>query len=858
MKIWIKLALKEVRNNAKFSLFFIANLSLGLMGFVALDSFKTSLEHHLSMNSKAILTADMSLSSQLPFKDSELQELTSSFPSSFEESQQVNFYSMVANAESQSRLVQVVAVNATYPLYGEMELQDQGVVSPSLVQKQLQNKASVWLYPELLTALNLKVGAFLKIGEQTFELQDVILKDPSNAFSAFGLAPKVYIGMDQMGATELLKQGSRISYHHFYKFKENINVLELAEQLNLKLDQSQGSTPWIRVQTHQDAGESLGRGLNYLNDYLGLIALVALFLASIGAAYLFRSFISERFREMAILMSLGASRKETYFVVLLQITMLGLISASIAVLLGLGLLPLLPLLLKDFLPVGFENQVNERGLFLALAVGTGGSVIFCWPVLARLKSIQPLMLLHETQIARQDTTWHWKTLLHYLPLMLLYWGLAVWQAHSWIIGSSFTGILVISLLLLGSLGVGIFSVCGWFSQWTTAMRKIALRNLSRNKMSTVSCFLAISLGTLLMNLIPQLQQGLQREISSPEGLQLPSFFLFDIQPEQVERLTTFVQQQGYLINSLSPMIRARLEQHNGEPFQEKSHHRAFTREQQQERHSRNRGFNLSYRTTLSDTEKLVEGRPLATEYNSELTPSAEVSLEDRFAERLGINIGDTLTFDVQGVPVEAQVINLRRVKWNSFQPNFFVLFQPGVLEDAPKTFLASIPSVEPEKRLTLQNQLVQQFPNISMIDVTRIVDKILDISDQMTLVIQFMAWFSIMAGLVVVFSIARHEVQRRIWEINLMKVLGANFKDIRSVIKLEFGILGFFAALFGVGLSIIAAWTISLLIFERLWDFTPWTNLLSIGGLTLLCMGVALLATHSTLRQRPLALLQAT
>mgnify|MGYP006982487196 FL=1 len=194
----------------------------------------------------------------------------------------------------------------------------------------------------------------------------------------------------------------------------------------------------------------------------------------------------------------------------------------------------------------------------------------------------------------------------------------------------------------------------------------------------------------MINLIPQIYQGLQEEVSRPDDFRIPSLFLFDIQPEQMEPLRKTLVAEKVNLNYLSPMVRARLEKVNGESFETNIDEVALTREQQSRQHFRRHNLNLSYRTKLSDSEQIVEGRRLAESYNWESGKPAEISLENRYAERMGFKLGDLLTFNVQEVVVEAIVINLRRVQWNSFQPNFFILFQPGVLEDAPGTFLGSI------------------------------------------------------------------------------------------------------------------------------------------------------------------------
>ena len=855
---WFKLALRELLNNRRFSLFFLFNLALGLAGFIALDSFKESLDNHLGQNSQAILGADVALTSYLPFEEKTLDMLEAKFPQNTLSTRRTTLFTMVASKD-QTRLVQVTGIEAGFPFYGKMVLKKNGVVQEENIRQSLNTSAEAWVYPELLFMLGLKVGGSIKIGEQSFSIADTVIDDPSSSFSSFGLAPRVYLGYSQMQETGLLSKKSRVSYQRLYRLPEGTDLSRLVVDLQNQIKSFDGSDSKIRILTHKRAGNNLGRLLGYLNDYLGLVAMIAVFLAGIGAAYLFRNYLVHRFREISILMSLGATRQQTYRMVLWQLGLLGTGAALIAIIISLAILPLLPLLLKQFLPSGFETQLSLGSLLFALVLGGVGSLVFCLPVLTKIRNVQPLQLFHGN-IGQQDVNpAFWRQSLSYLPLLILSWSLSVWQSHSLIVGSAFVGMLLLSILFLVSLAWLVLFLAGKFSQTSgSTMKRLAFRNLQRNRTGAISCFLALALGTLLINLIPQIYQGLQEEVSRPDDFRIPSLFLFDIQPEQMEPLRKTLAAEKVNLNYLSPMVRARLEKVNGKSFNVNTEEVALTREEERQQNFRRHNLNLSYRTQLADSEQIVEGRPLASKFAWDSGKPAEVSLEVRYAERMGFKLGDLLTFNVQEVLVEAIVINLRRVQWNSFQPNFFILFQPGVLEDAPGTFLGSIGGLDASRRLNVQNRIVSDYPNVSVIDVTRMVGRVLKISDQMVLALRLMAYLSILAGLVVVFSIARHEVEGRLWELNLLKVLGARFSDIQKMIQIEFAVLGIFAGLFGVAFSLIMSYGISWWFFENLWKWTWQTSLGSIIGVTALSVGVAWLATQRTLRSSPLTLLRSS
>ncbi len=851
--LWLRLALKEITNNFRFSIFFVLNLGIGLIGFIALDSFKSSIDSHLENNSKSILTADIQISSRFPLTEQEYTLAENLLDTDIVSmSDQVSFLSMVAGNEN-SRMSTLIGIDNNYPQYGEIILQEAGPVSLGDARARLIGSDTIWVARDLMVILELEIGDRLKIGDTEFTIADIILEDPSSTISVMSNFPAIYMGLAQIDSTGLIQLGSRITYSRFYRLPESYtyDYRKLEDRFREMERETYRDTRRLSMTTHQEESEDLGEVLGYMNNYLGLIALIALFLAGVGAAYLFRAFFTSRFKDMAILMCLGGTPREAYKMTLVQIVILGTISAVIASTIAWLTLPLLPILFEGFLPRGFSNDMRLNSLVLALFMGTLGSIICCLPILSKIYDLNPIGLFHEN-VQPASSSPHWQRhVMSYAPILLTFWGLAMWQAQDVFIGTLFVGGFMTAIFILGAFAWLILHFCTRFTMGRQVTQKIALRNLSRNKLGAVSCFLAIGLGALLINLIPQIQKGLQGYIEQPSDYSVPDFFMFDIQPEQLEELQAIIGERGYTLSFLSPMIRARLEAVNGEVID-------APEETPDEQFMQRRMYNLTYQDSLKDSETIVEGEEWIGpwDFNSPELPG--ISLEENFANRMGLSIGDTLAFDVQSVPIEGRIVNTREVIWNSFQPNFFVSFQPGVLDPAPKTFVAAIANVAEADRIAVQNSIVNNLPNISVINVQQIVARILDITDQISWAISVMAYLSIFAGLVVLFSIARFEVKSRFWEINLLKILGAHFTDVKHIVEIEFGILGFFAAFAGVGLSLAMSYAISYFIFDGLWSFSPGITAFTIMAICALSVLTALIATLSVLRQKPLELLRTT
>jgi putative ABC transport system permease protein len=337
--------------------------------------------------------------------------------------------------------------------------------------------------------------------------------------------------------------------------------------------------------------------------------------------------------------------------------------------------------------------------------------------------------------------------------------------------------------------------------------------------------------------------------------QKPALFLFDIQDEQVENLKAFLKAEQAPLRALSPMVRARLMKVNREEFKADDLEKMFTtREEENESRFRQRMMNLSWAEDLNESETLIDGlRFRDTKLGEE---EYAISLEKRFAQRLKLKLGDRLEFDVLGVPVVGRVVNVRSVKWTSFRPNFFITFAPGALEEAPKTWLASVGQMPEKQKIQLQNRLQKKFSNISAVDVTQLVQRLLELFSRLKLALQFMAYLTVLVGVVVLLSLAQDQLNRRIGEVMLEKTLGFSPWRVMRMILLEFIVVAFSAfALGALGGALIAA-AMSTFVFEgeQVWDISFMASL-TLSGVLLVSLPLLFMARKVYI-WRPAGLLQ--
>jgi len=847
MNHWIRFVYKEIINSKQFSLFFIINLAIGLIGYVSLTSFHGSVLNHFNQNLKDILTADIMVSSSKPVEESQLQIIEAEIGNNkIGKAETITFYSMIAT-QSQSKLVEINAIDTHFPLYGRIELKE----TKNNNNQILQTKNNVWMTEDSAISLGLQPGHVLKIGGSEFILNDYITKDRMSSLTGIGFAPRIFIGINRLEKTGLVQFGSRVRYQYYYQVPADINADNLVDQMIATLKSKNSEQLPFSIIGPSQVNKRLGRITTNFTSFMGLIGIVALFLAGIGTSYLFRNYFKSRINQIAILLSLGVSRIQAYFIYLFQISILGAIAALVTVVISSFLIELFPIFFESIVPAGLTVSVSFEAAIRALIIGMGSSVIFCLPVIVSIHDLKPLHLLQQNLGASRKNRVKRRIRLSisFIPLFAIIWLLAVEQLNSLKNGTWFFLEFCATLLILSIIGLLVLYSCKYLSKVKNPFFRIAFRNLYRNRMTALSCFLAMSMGTFLISTIPQIQKGIETEINKPQNMTLPGYFLIDIQPEQLEPLKEYLKEKNTPLDHISPIIRGRIEKVNGKDF---------IRESKSDRSYRRREYNFSYRNGLSDSESIIEGRPLSENKNINIFEDiVEVSMAEDFANRQNFEIDDLIQFDIQGIPVSGKIKNIRKVRWNSFQPNFFILFQDGVLNDAPKTYLASIPNVTSISHQKFQFELVKKFPNISILNIKEIVNQILFISERVSFAINFMAYLSILTGFIVVYSVVRNEARSRKWEINLVKVLGGKHSEVRSIFIIEFGFLSIFATVTAILLSIVFSYVLSVSIFGHLWELHL-QSIILIGcliiGTTIL---TALIGTNRVIKQKPLGILNA-
>ena len=794
----LKYSWTELIRSKKMSLFLVLNFSFGLIGFFLLQILQINLEAQLAQKAQALLGADLSINARRVLTKQETNQWESQLTDVEKKSHVTQLFSML-RTESESRLAQVIAVDDNYPLYGELKLS---------AEKLNSQKPMVWLDPELQQIFKFKNLDMVSIGEMKFFFAGVIEEDPTRLLRAAGFAPRVMIHQNYLEKAQLIKPGSTLTEFWNYKLSHQSDLAALKSKI-----EKQVTDPTIQIEIAAESAQDSNRVLKYFTDYLGLVALISLGLCFLSGRYLLQwNFLNKR-KNFAILKILGLSELKILLVFLIENILICFLSCVLSVVLVIALLPGVQKIIQTQLGWALSVEMHPSSLFIIAVLGILGPLLMSVPQFLQILNLNPLELLGRvvTDRLKQWISWLWMGI-----SLFLFWVISVWQSHSLKLASAFIGILILVVVLFyffnRYLWIGLSRLL-YQSNWSV---KYALKGLVRRPESTSLVFTTLSLATLVLCLLPHVKNSILSEIKPNQASQIPQLFLFDIQPEQVNELQKTAQEQLQITLQMNPLVRARILKVNDEAYERAVVADAFTtREQEAEARFRNRGVNLTYRSSLNEAEVLVKGSFEGKALPQQLTL---ISLEEKYAERVGVKINDVMTFDIQGVEMKAKVSSLRKVRWTSFQPNFFILFPTGFLEESPQIFLTSIPKIAAvdslEKVQKFQTSIAQNFKNVSLINVSQVVESSMVYIDQMAIALQVMAWLAVVVGVFIFIILLNTQISERLSEMNLLQILGAADREVFRILVVQFVILVVMSVLAGIGLSFVVAYVIMSMFFD--------------------------------------------
>ena len=836
-KFWIwKLAIKDARYNFNRLLLFVSSIVIGIAALVAINSFNINLQQDINNQSKELLGADLIIESRNKTFDSTFLKSIDSL--SYQMMGDVRFASMVYFPKNQgTRLIQVKALDGNFPFYGSVELINSGSFDGFYKQD------GAMIDESLAIQYDIQVNDSLKLGNGIFAVLGIVKKFPGNTNISTTFSPSVYIPYHRLESTGLIQFGSRYDYNKYLKVPED-ELESLIEKLSPTLKEL-----GYGFDTVEERKEDLGRGFQNLYRFFNLLTFVALILGSIGVASSVHIYIREKRDSAAILRCLGASGWQIFNVFFIQISAFGFLGTLIGVLHGVGIQLLLPYVVKDFIPVDVNISFQWLPVMEGFAIGLIMATLFAFLPLSNIRLIPPLSLFRSI-VEGVNRRSKFKSFIVVL-IVLFPWLFAVFQSASWLYGSFFYAGLLVTFGSLWLIAKGsTWLVKKYFPEKLNFIWRQSLANLFRPNNQTTIMIVVIGLGAFLISVMSLIQNSLLEQVEFVGSGDRSNTVIFDIQPHQKEEVLDLVREYDFPVQQIVPIVTTRINSVNGRTVKElqndtASHipNWALTRE-----------YRVTYRDSLISSEELIEGRLYPDK--SAIDDSIFVSIETGLSERMRLKVKDEIIFNVQGVPLRTFVGSIRKVDWQRIQTNFMVVFPGGVLDSAPQFNVLITRIDKKEESARFQQDLVRQFPNVSAIDLTLILETLDSIFDKVAMVIRFMALFSVITGLFVLSGAVINSRFARLKDNVLLRTIGASKKQLVNMTLIEYTYLGILAGLTGSVLALVASWALSVYFFKMLF-FPDFITLILIWiVIIILTVGIGWLNTRSIVNKPPLVILR--
>ncbi|TDQ10134.1 ABC transporter permease [Pedobacter metabolipauper] len=827
---WLfKMAWRDSRRNRGRLFLFISSIILGIAALVAVYSFKDNLQRDIEDQAKNLAGADLTIDSRkvVSKKASVLLDTLGD-----EQATERSFASMVYFLKNNgSRLVQIRALKGNYPYYGHIE------TIPFTAEDSFKKDRRALVDKTVMLQFNAKVGDSIKVGSLSFAIEGILEKAPGQTGISSTVAPIVYIPLRYLEQTGLTKIGSRIQYKYYYKFSNPEKVEAVLKKIQPLLDKE-----GLDAETVASKKEETGRSFRDVTRFLSLSGFIALLLGCIGVGSAVHVYIGEKLGSIATLRCLGVKAWEAFMIYLIQIVFIGLTGAILGSILGTLIQFVLPVVLKDFIPVELTMQISWSAIGQGVMLGMIISVLFALPSLLSVRRISPLNALRLSFEKSNQSVDYLKWMVYVLifSFVLIFTWL---QMRGWIEAIIFTGSIGIAFLLLYGLSKLLMGLIRRLMPASLSyLWRQGFANLYRPNNQTSMLTVSIGLSTAFICTLFFVQGILMDRVTLSSGENQANMVLFDIQNDQNGAVAKLTKDFKLPVMSQVPIVTVRIEEINGKKGKGTSE-RAFRGE-----------LRVTFQDTLTAAEKIVKGT-----WTGKTAPSGivYVSLEEGYAKRIQVDVGDKIVFNVQGMLIPAVVGSLRSVNWARMQTNFRVTFPTGVLEDAPQFHVLMTRVTSGTVSANFQGAVVRNFPNVSVIDLQLILDVLDELLSKIGFVIQFMAAFSMATGWIVLISAVLTSKNQRLKEIALLRTLGASRKQIVMITALEYLFLGAISAGAGMILAIGGSWALAIFSFNA--SFVPPLLPILVLFLTIcfLVLITGVLSSRKVLNTAPLTVLNA-
>jgi putative ABC transport system permease protein len=799
----------------------VAVLSLTAVGF-----FTSRISQGVRAQAAEVLAADLRLEAPNPIPARYLDE---AHKRGLRSAQIISFPTAIFSGDV-SQLAAVNAVTSSYPLRGHLRIADAPFGVPRTTTL-VPGRGEAWIDARIIAQLKLELGAPLRIGAATFRVAEVLDYRPDQGTGFVNLAPAALLNYDDIAATQLVQEGSRATYAALFAGPPAA-IAEFREYL------VQNKAPGERLRDVKESSRQLTSAIDRASRFLNLASLASVLLAAVAVVMGARRYAARHIDAVALMKCMGAAQNFVLAISIIELTLLALFAVAIGTILGYLAQSGLVLLLQSLIPTELP-PASMAPLPIALVTVLAMLIGFALPPLLQLKSTPPARVLRKT-VTAPPLRYGVSYLLAFAALFAILWSM-VRDTE-----------LVISLLA-GVLGVGVVLALAGYAlvRLTSRLRggvgvawRYGLANVSRRGTGSVVQIVAFGLGLMVLLLLAVVRGDLLADWRRSLPNDVPNNFLVNIRPEQRQALQQFFTSHGLGSPQMYPMVRARITAINAQPAQSRKLNgdadRGFVEREQ----------NLTWSANMMEDNQLIAGRWwTAADAGKPL-----VSISSEYAEGLHLKLGDHLSFDVAGEPLTVEVASIRKIRWDSFRPNFFLVFPPGLLDGAAGTYMTSL-FLNAAQRPSLAD-LVREFPTVSVFDVDAILKQIRDIMDRASLAVQYVFLFTLAAGVVVLLAAVQSTRDERRYESAMLRTLGASRGTVLQGVAAEFSALGFLSGTLAAFGATGVGWVLATRVFSLQFTLDPWVWVTGLVCGTVLVGLSGTLATRSVVNTPPIVTLR--
>lgn len=798
----------------------LAALALAVMAVTAVGFVTTRAEKALALEANRLLGGDVVLRAdsaigqaprQLARELGLTQTETWSFPS-------------MLRAGDGLKLAEVRALGEGFPLRGHYRIRDaQGERDSDAIPAP----GTAWLSRSGAELLGVTIGDAVTLGRSSLRIGALVLQEPDAAMDYFNVAPRVFMRLDEVAATALVQEGSRVGYRLILAAPD-ARAQRFVDLMQGRLERGQ------RLETVADARPEVRRALDQGDRFLGLAALVAVILAAIAVAMAARRHSARHLDACAVLRCLGAGQRLIVTIQLGELVLLGIIGSGF----GVAAAWVAQALAGHWLSHALAVALPPAGILPVLqgfAVGFVVLLAFAAPPILSLRRVSALRVLRRDLGAVEPAA-----VAVVLAALVGIGALLWWKAGSAMLAIAVLGGLAATFVVLAMLALALVSLLQRVRHRLRGPWRYGLANVSRRRGSSLAQTTSLGMGLMAILLLTLVHTDLINRWRQSIPDDAPNRFVINVQPEQLDGVRAILRHHDEAPPELYPMIRARLVSVNAEPVSGVS----YAERGERARHLAEREFNLSQVATLRKSDNRI----VAGHFWSENDTAPQFSVEEGMARTFGWKLGDVIGFDIAGTPFEAPITSLRRVDWESFRPNFFIVAPPGTLEEHSASYITSARVARGDPALT--RDLVAAYPNLSVIDIDQVIDQVRSTADQVAAAVEVVFYFTMLAGILVLLASISSSQDERLMEGSVMRVLGARTLQLRLAHLSEFVAIGLIAGLVAAIAAAGISGVIAVKVFEQAW-LPDWRLALLGGGLGVMIVSLAGLAATRRIARTP-------